>query len=221
MHRFVWDLAWGSSGGPTVEEDVELRNPHGPKVLPGTYEVRLMVDGKTCNGSLQIVMDPRSPATSEVLAEQEKLGRKIFEESMQARRALAEISSVRKQLGDIQVKVGPQKSQITSAMEDAQRALGTILKRDDNPATAGMGLKNAYLGLASALRVVEGGDRPVPAQAVSLYEESSQYATEGLKQWATFKARNLPTLNQQLQDAKLPPIAIAEIEEEVNFLMSR
>ena len=37
MHRFVWDLTWGSSGGPSVDEESEYRNPSGPKVVPGIY----------------------------------------------------------------------------------------------------------------------------------------------------------------------------------------
>jgi len=47
MHRFVWNLAWGSSWGPTADEEAEFRNPSGPKVIPGNYEVRLTVDGQS------------------------------------------------------------------------------------------------------------------------------------------------------------------------------
>jgi hypothetical protein len=35
------------------------------------------------------------------------------------------------------------------------------------------GCPDAYKDLASALRVVEGGDRSVPSQAVAVYKESS------------------------------------------------
>ncbi len=105
MHRFVWDLAWGSSGGPDADEDSEYRNPSGPKVVPGIYQVRLTVDGKTQEQALKIIMDPRSAATPEVLAEQLQLGQQIFGETIEARRALAEIGSVQKQLADIQQKL--------------------------------------------------------------------------------------------------------------------
>ena len=49
MHRFVWNLTWGSSGGPSADEEAEYRNPSGPKAVPGAYEVRLTVDGKAQN----------------------------------------------------------------------------------------------------------------------------------------------------------------------------
>ena len=60
MHRFVWNLTWASSGGPSADEDSEYRNPSGPKAIPGIYQVRLTVDGKTQDQTLKIVMDPRS-----------------------------------------------------------------------------------------------------------------------------------------------------------------
>ena len=78
MHRFVWNLTWGSSGGPTADEDAEYHNPSGPKAVPGIYQVRLTVDGKTQSQSLKVVMDPRSPATPEILAQQLQLGQQIF-----------------------------------------------------------------------------------------------------------------------------------------------
>ena len=226
MHRFVWNLTWGSSGGPTADEDAEYHNPSGPKAVPGIYQVRLTVDGKTQSQSLKVVMDPRSPATPEVLAQQLQLGQQIFAETMEARRALAEIDSVQKQLADIQQKLGQQKpeaqnAQLKSALAEAQSAIGKILMNKEHAAEEGPGLQDAYTGLASALRVVESGDRAVPSQAIAVYKESSQQVKARIAEWAQFKQTKLAQLNQQLRKANFAPIAIAEIEREVEFLMSR
>ena len=138
MHRFVWNLTWGSSGGPSADEDAEMRNPRGPKVVPGIYQVRLTVDGKTQNQSLKVIMDPRSPATSEVLAQQLTVGRQIFGETIEARRALAEIASVQKQLAEIQQKLGKkaisQSAQLKSALAEAQSGIGKILTNKEHAA---------------------------------------------------------------------------------------
>jgi len=75
--------------------------------------------------------------------------------------------------------------------------------------------------LASALRVVENGDRAVPSQAVAVYNESSSHVKARIADWAQFKQTKLAQLNQQLREAKLAPIAIAEIEQQVEFLISR
>ncbi len=219
MHRFVWNLTWGSSGGPSVDEDAAYRNPSGPKAVPGVYQLRLTVDGEVQNQALEVVMDPRSPATPETLQQQLQVGQQIFAETLEARRALAEISSVQKQLADIQQKLGEQNPALKTGLADAQLEIGKILSRKDPEQVAG--LQDAYTDLASALHVVEGGDRAVPSQAIALYKESSQVIKARIAEWSTFKQTKLPRLNQKLRDGKLAPIAISEIEQEVEFLMTR
>jgi photosystem II stability/assembly factor-like uncharacterized protein len=221
MHRFVWNLTWGSSGGPSADEDSEYRNPSGPKAAPGIYKVRLTVDGKAQEESLKIIMDPRSPATPEELAQQLQLGRQIFSETVEARRAQAEIGSVQKQLADLQQKPAAQIAPLKSALAEAQSAIGKILTTKERSDGEGPGLQDAYTGLASALRVVEGGDRAVPSQAIAVYDESSKQVKTCIAEWGQFKQTKLTKLNQQLRDSKLTPIAIAEIEREIEFLISR
>jgi hypothetical protein len=203
-----------------------MRNPRGPKAVPGDYQVRLTVDGKVQNQSLKVVMDPRSPATSEVLALQLKLGQQMFGETVETRRVLAEIGSVQKQLADVQQKLGQQKmgaqsSELKSALTEAESTIGKILTNKEHAADEGPGLQDAYAALASALRVVEGGDRAVPSQAIAVYQESSQQVKARIAEWARFKQTRLAQLNQQLREANLAPIAIAEIEKHLEILMSR
>jgi photosystem II stability/assembly factor-like uncharacterized protein len=221
MHRFVWNLAWGNSGGPIADEEADFQNPSGPKVIPGTYQVRLTVDERSQNQSLEVIMDPRSPATPQVLAQQFHFGQQIFDETLQARRALAEISSVQKQLADAQQRPTIQNTELKSALAEAQSSLSKILTNKENRQDQSQGLEDAYKDLASALRVVEGGDRPVPSQAVAVYKESSQQIGARIRDWTAFKQTTLPVLNQQLRQANLAPIAVADIEQEVKFLMSR
>ncbi|MGA9528531.1 MAG: hypothetical protein WBS24_10480 [Terriglobales bacterium] len=238
MHRFVWNLTWGSSGGPTDDEDADYHRPSGPKAVPGSYQVELTVGGKTQSQALTVVMDPRSPATSEILAQQLQLGRQIFAETTEARRALAEIEWVQKQLAEIQKKLGQeassgQKARIRSAVSESQSALANIVGSKEgsgkeapalSPALSqalSPTLQDAYTGLVSALRVVESGDRAVPSQAIAVYKESSRDAKARLAEWVQFKQTKLAQLNRQLGDANMAPIAIAEIEREVDVVMSR
>jgi photosystem II stability/assembly factor-like uncharacterized protein len=220
MHRFVWNLTWASSGGPSVDEDAPYRNPSGPKAAPGMYTVRLTVDGKMQTQSLKIVMDPRSAATTEVLEQQLQLGQKMFAETMEARRALAEMGSVEKQMNDLEQTSGEQT--VKAALTEAQSEIGKIVsnKEAGHSEQAG-GLEESYTGVAAALRVVESGDRAVPSQALALYDESSGRMRARMAEWTTYKQTKLAALNQKLREAKLAPIAISEIEREVEFLMTR
>jgi hypothetical protein len=166
-------------------------------------------------------MDPRSPATPETLRQQLQLGQQMFAETLEARRTLAEIASLQKQLADIQQKVEEKDSGIKSALVDAQTEVAKILKKPETVPGQTGGLQEAFTEMASALRVVEGGDRAVPSQATAVYNESSQGIKTALAEWTEFKTTKLAALNQKLSEAHLAPIAISEIEQEVQSLMSR
>jgi photosystem II stability/assembly factor-like uncharacterized protein len=221
MHRFVWNLTWSSSGEPSPDEDSEYRTPSGPKVVPGTYTVRLTVNGQSQTQLLKVVMDPRSPATPQTLLQQLELAQQMFAGTLEARRALAEIGSVQKQLADFEQKLGEQNSTLKSALANAQLKIGNIVSNKQVGAEQPRGLQESYTNLASALRVAEAGDRAVPSQAIALYKESSQSVNAGIAEWTKFKQAELPKLNQELRKGSLAPIAISEIEQQVEFLMSR
>jgi photosystem II stability/assembly factor-like uncharacterized protein len=210
MHRFVWDLKWDTSGGPTADEDAAFNNPVGPKAAPGTYEIRLTVDGHVENQSLRVSMDPRSSATREELAQQQQLGRQIFAETPEPRAALAEIDSVKKQLAAIGQKLGTQNEQIKSALTDAQAAIDRILtNKDAQLEEQDDGLQTSFKRLASALLVVETSDREIPSQAIALYKEASPQVKAGIAAWNQFKEMRLPQLNQQLLKSNLPAVVIS------------
>jgi photosystem II stability/assembly factor-like uncharacterized protein len=217
MHRFLWNMVWGSSRAPIADDDADLPSVGGPKVIPGMYEVRLTVDGQAQSQPLEIVMDPRSAATPETLAQQFRLAKTIFAEALDARRALAEIGSVQKQLADLEPKPATQDTEFKSALREAQSSLSKILTNKNRAPEQGPGLMDAYKDLASVLRVVEGGDRQTPAQATAVYEESSQQIRTSIRQWAAFKEMKLPQLNQKLRQANLAPIAIGEVEHGGQF----
>jgi hypothetical protein len=186
-------------------------------VVPGIYQVRLTVDGKTQNQLLTVIMDPRSPATPAVLAQQLQLGRQIFEETTEPRRALAEIAPVQKQLSDIRERLEQapstaQNTQIKSALADAQSAVARIVMNKERSDQDGPGLQDAYAALVSALRVVESGDRAVPAQAIAVYKESSPQVKAHVAEWTQFKQTILVQLNQKLREANLDAVAIAGVE---------
>jgi photosystem II stability/assembly factor-like uncharacterized protein len=208
MHRFVWNLAAGNSGAAADEED-DSRPPNPPKVPPGVYQARLTVDGESAVQSLRVVMDPRSPATAEVLAQQFALAQQIYGEALVARRTLAEIKSVQKQVAAIQRK-GVQTAELKSSLADAQAALEKIVANKGNGSGHDLGLEAALANLGSALRVVEGGDRAAPEQAIALYKESSEQIKTRSGDWTTFKQTALPVLNRRLSEAGLPAITLVE-----------
>jgi photosystem II stability/assembly factor-like uncharacterized protein len=203
MHRFVWNLIWDGEE-PAIPDDDDSRFPGPPKAVPGTYLVRLTVDGRSQEQPLQVVMDPRCPATSEVLIQQFRLAQQIYREATDARRTIAAIHSTQKQLNDDQQKESLS-AEIKSALVEASSRLDKMLV-GTTPGQQTIGLQDAYSDISSALRVVEGGDREAPAQAIVVYKESSDQIKLRTGEWNEFKQSSLPQLNQKLQQVKLPAI---------------
>ena len=210
MHRFVWNLAWGSADLGAGDEG--SRPPSPPKAIPGIYQVRLTVDGQAKTQPLRVVMDPRSPATQEVLRKQLELARQIYGEVVEAQRTLAAIKTVQKQLNGLQENVALQNADLKARLAEAQSILNRIVLHQMVASEADgsehdLGLQDASRNLASALRVVESGDRPTPAGAMAVYNEATDQMKARVGEWMTFKQMTLPTLNERLRQAGLPSVA--------------
>ena len=84
MHRFVWDLRFPPPRTKQHEYPISAipgdtpKEPLGPFVLPGTYTVRLTVDGKTLTRPLTVKLDPRVRMSPADLASQLALSRRLI-----------------------------------------------------------------------------------------------------------------------------------------------
>jgi hypothetical protein len=85
MHRFVWDLRYPRPGAvqrdfpiSAVVHDTPLE-PLGVLAVPGTYTVKLRVDGKVFTQPITLKMDPRTTITPLGLAQQFTLATKIVD----------------------------------------------------------------------------------------------------------------------------------------------
>jgi photosystem II stability/assembly factor-like uncharacterized protein len=224
MHRFIWNLAWGTSGVSESDEPDDGNGdvPRGPKVAPGTYTLELEVDGKKSSPETLVVeKDPRSPATQAGFQRQFELSYKIFTDSLESRRALAEIGSVQNQLSKSIAKEVAEKPDLQKRVGDLNKAIDALLSGQSSSAEKLLGLDEANTALTAALHVSESSDRESPAQALELYAQAHKSATSRVQEWTALKKGPLTDLNQQLKAQSLTPIAIAQIEQEVYYLMTR
>jgi hypothetical protein len=219
MHRFVWNLAWGTSGVPESDEpdDGEGDIPRGPRAAPGSYSVELEADGKVLSReSLLVAKDPRSPATQAEFDENFVTTYKMFLDSLSCRRALAEIGSVKEQLSKL--IANSKDSAVETKAKELSAAADAVVESSDS---ASLGLDAANQELTSAMNMAESSDRRVPAQALIVYNEARAASARRIKDWADLKAGPLAALNLELKTQGLAPIAIAEIEREVYEFMTR
>ncbi|HCM75194.1 MAG TPA: glycoside hydrolase [Cytophagales bacterium] len=96
-HRFIWDLRYAPPAGSQRQHSISAvykntpTGPQGPFVMPGKYTVRLTVDGKPMEKSLEIKMDPRVTITSADLKAQ-------HDYSMDCYNAYHELQSMRESI---------------------------------------------------------------------------------------------------------------------------
>jgi len=126
MHRFVWDL----HGEPpkslnkefpisAIVHDTPLL-PLGAWALPGTYTVRLTVDGKQFTQPLTLKMDPRIKTPLRICKAQATLGAGAVSGMNQSFDALSQVQSVRAQLKESLSKA---KGKLADSLEDLDKQL--------------------------------------------------------------------------------------------------
>ena len=104
MHRFLWDIHYqpipGGGGGrgglpiAAVPHDT-VPAPSGPWAPPGTYTVKLTVDGKSYTQPLTLKMDPRVTTPAIGLAQQFTLSKQLYDGIIDAQKTLEEIRARR------------------------------------------------------------------------------------------------------------------------------
>ena len=128
LNRFVWDLRherppalrYGYSIAAAYGEDA-IKLPQGPLVVPGMYQVKLTVNGRTQIAPLEVKLDPRLRVPAVALSQQLALEMKITNALQQSFAAAQQINDLRSQLNELQTKVGSEPS--TKSLVDAIAAV--------------------------------------------------------------------------------------------------
>src|SRR6202007_1283553 len=105
LNRFVWDLRYEP---PTKVPAAIYDNgqPAGPLALPGVFQVRLTIAGKSYSAPIEIKMDPRVKASSEDLRAQFDLLLKLRDREEEMKRAILGIRDLRNQLLSLEKRLG-------------------------------------------------------------------------------------------------------------------
>jgi hypothetical protein len=98
VNRVAWDLTYaGPTVIPAAKNDAGV--PHrGPSVPPGVYTLKLIVDGVTLTGSVQVTLDPRVKLSDADLAEQHRFSLQVRDDITTLSKTVIALQSARKQL---------------------------------------------------------------------------------------------------------------------------
>jgi photosystem II stability/assembly factor-like uncharacterized protein len=214
MHRWVWDLHYPAPLAMRHDYPIAAiphdtpRQPLGPTVVPGGYTVRLTVDGKTSVVPLTVNMDPRVKTSAAGLQKKFQAESRMASIMTESAQALLQGGSIRAQLEKLT-------AQATGSAKDALDATGKKL--------------NALLGAAPGFLAPPSPESTLSrlnGQASTLYGQVWQVDAEPtspqmealsavekdggdlLKRWTEFKNTDLPALNRQLRESKVPEVQL-------------
>ena len=217
VNRFVWDLH-GEAPTQIPHHTIWNASKSGPVVLPGHYQVRLTVDGRTQVQPLEVMPDPNPGASLAELQKQYDLVRAINAELDQVQTAALELRSLHHGLERVRA-AAPARPEVTAASRTLEDKATAIEERviqvrsvaDEDPLNYPIRLNNMLASLAST---VSQGDFAPTKQAYAEFEELKGHAVTDLAEWRDLKARDLPAFNAMLARAKVKPVVLDAAAEQ-------
>jgi hypothetical protein len=212
LNRFVWDMRYAEA----------VRFPgmilwagetRGPRVVPGTYQVKLTVDGSTLTETFEVKSDPRLTTTAAEYAKQLELSLKIRDKLSETHNAVISIREVKKQVEDLVKRVGSQSKPIADAgmalnkrLTEVEEALyQTKNQSSQDPLNFPIRLNNKLAALGG---VVSQSETPPNEQSYAVYDELAADINAQLSKLAQIMKADVPAFNQLVKDQNIPAIVV-------------
>ena len=218
LNRFVWDLRYE---GATKVPRAPLwgGNTDGPVALPGTYQVRLTVLGKSYTAPLEIKADPRLKVTQEDLAKQFDLLLKIRDKVTETDDAIIQIRDVRDQMNaeNKRLKNDPREKAIADAgkaldkkmTEVEEQLIQTKAKSGQDVLNFPVRLNNHLVALGG---VVGSADSAPTKQSCEVFDMLSKEIDEQLAKWKAIVSTDVAAYNDLIKQQEVPAIMVMQPE---------
>ncbi|HKY05830.1 MAG TPA: glycosyl hydrolase, partial [Blastocatellia bacterium] len=187
----------------------------GPRIVPGQYQVRLTVDGKTQTQTFEYKKDPRLDTTPADFAKQLELLIQIRDKVTKTHEAILEIRDVRKQVEEItnRVKDDPKGKAIADAakslnakMTAVEEALyQTKNQSNQDPLNYPIRLNNKMAALTG---VVSSADAAPTEQAYAVYQDIAGKIDAELSKLDQIMKTDLPAFNRLVREADFPAVIL-------------
>jgi len=214
VNRVAWNLSYEPSVPRNPRGEVPVRRfrvPSGPQALPGEYTVKLMVGNKTQTKSLRVALDPALEVTESDL-------RTAFNKAMELRELVSSLNLALRALDGIELQVKNLQETIQQGMGEApapvSRALNDMLKKVDTLRRTmvrhGVSSYDAPSKLLSKLSrlssSIDGANAAPTPHQLEYLEKFKVEHREAIQKTNSLLARDLPELNQVLQQHNIPPL---------------
>lgn len=220
MHRWVWDLHYTAPLSTRHDYPISAiphdtpRLPLGPTALPGTYKVRLTVDGKTFSAHLMIKMDPRVKTSADGLQKKFDAETRLSALMTRTSQAVQQGSSIRAQLE----KLNAQTEDAKKAVDEFQKKLTALLGAPGGffaPPSPEPTLSRINGEAGTLYQQVWQVDAQPTLTQVKAMEATEKNSADVLKRWTDFSNTAVPALNRVLRQSQTPEIHLdANLKQE-------
>ncbi len=218
LNRFVWDLRYeGATKVPHAP--LWAGNTNGPEALPGTYQVRLTVLGKSYTAPIEIKPDPRLKVTQDDLAKQFDLLLKIRDKVTATDDAIIQIRDLRDQIDAVnkRLKGDPREKTIADAgkaLDKKMTAVEEVLiqtkaKSGQDVLNFPIRLNNHLVALAG---VVGSADTAPTRQSYEVFDMLSKQADEQLSKWKEIVSTDVAAYNNLVKEQQVPTLIVTQPE---------
>ncbi|HVF43188.1 MAG TPA: hypothetical protein VM936_09265 [Pyrinomonadaceae bacterium] len=227
LNRFVWNLRlqdppalpFGFRGGRldyveftlpdnAVPGKTPRRQPPGPLVNPGEYELVLTVDGETFRQPLTVTLDPRVRVGAEDLAAQLEVASALGEMMRTTFDAYNYVTTTRAALAG-RIKALSNNPNAKDALEAASALDKELAQVADGDEPEGFGFVNR--DLSRYMSMVESADAR-PAESARLrVRDACEMLRVDLARWRNANASSIPALNTLLGKYGLAPIPVTSV----------
>jgi hypothetical protein len=219
LNRFIWDTRY-SDAVRFPGMILWAGETRGPKIAPGTYQVKLTVDGKTFSQNFEVKPDPRLTTIQADYAKQVELSLRIRDKLTETNNAIIQIRDVRKQIEDLLKRVTGQPS--FKVINDAGTALNKKLttieeslyqtknQSSQDPLNFPIRLNNKL----AALGGVVGGPESTPtAQSYAVYDDLAGQIDAELQKLSQIMKTDVTAFNQLVKDQNIPAVVVKTSSE--------
>ncbi|HEY6938090.1 MAG TPA: hypothetical protein VI424_13110 [Terriglobales bacterium] len=214
LNRFVWDQRY-EGAAKVAHAPIWGGDTRGPEALPGHYQARLTVLGKSYTAPLEIKPDPRLKVTQADLQKQFDLLMKIRDKLSDIDNAINQIRDLRGQITDInkRLKDDPREKTIADAGKALDRKMTAVeealiqtkSKSSQDVLNFPIRLNNQMAALGG---VVASAASAPTQQSYEVFDTLGQQVDEQLANWKNIISTDLKSFDDLVRQQNVPALIL-------------
>ncbi|HTT17664.1 MAG TPA: hypothetical protein VMG82_01885 [Candidatus Sulfotelmatobacter sp.] len=213
MHRWVWDLHAPSPASMRHDYPIAAiphdtpRGPLGPTALPGTYQVRLTVDGKSFTAPLIVKMDPRVKTPLSGLQKKAQAEARLSAAMTETTQAILLANSINSQLE----KLAQNSDTTRNAVADFQKKLSALVGTSGGflaPPSPEVTLTRVSGEVSTLYQQIWQVDAEPTSSQIAVLDAAERSAGDVMKRWKEWKTSSLAELNRVLRESHAPEVNV-------------